>query len=198
VVATNTQTGKTQAQTIAAVLVHHDTNRYDLTIGARGRTAVIGTTSNHPFWDATTGRWVKAAALKYGTRLRTPTGGTATVLGGHAPQHRSGWMWDLTIPGDHDFYIDTTTADILVHNCPTNLGRGSTGRTEPANLREQLAMEEAQSNPTAGRVLTNIAMSDSRWLAEEGWVKMQQKVQGVIIHYVYNPAMDAVDDFKFK
>jgi hypothetical protein len=28
-------------------------------------------------------------------------------------------MWDLTIPGDHDFYIDTTAADILVHNdCP--------------------------------------------------------------------------------
>lgn len=63
----------------------------------------------------------------------TPTGGTATVLGGHTPQDRSGWMWDLTIPGDHDFYIDTTAA--LVHNCPTNLGRGSTGRTEPANLK---------------------------------------------------------------
>jgi len=29
-----------------------------------------------------------------------------------------GWMWDRTVPGnnDHDFYIDTTTTDILVHN----------------------------------------------------------------------------------
>jgi hypothetical protein len=98
-------------------LVHHDTNRYDLTVRARGRTAVIRTTSNHPFWDATTGRWVKAGALRYGTNLRTPAGGTATVLGGHAPRHRSGWMWDLTIPGNHDFYIATTAADILVHNC---------------------------------------------------------------------------------
>jgi hypothetical protein len=28
-------------------------------------------------------------------------------------------MWDLTIPGnnDHDFYIDTSTAPALVHNC---------------------------------------------------------------------------------
>jgi hypothetical protein len=181
------------------VLVHHDTNLYDLTVRARGRTAVIHTTSNHPFWDAsTTGRWVKAGALRYGTRLRTPAGGTATALGGHAPRHRSGWMWDLTIPGNHDFYIATTAAPVLVHNCPTNLGRGSTGRTEPANLKEQLAMEEAQSNPTAGRVLTRITMSDSRWPAEEGWVKMQQNVRGVTIHYVYNPVMDAVDDFKFK
>jgi hypothetical protein len=28
-------------------------------------------------------------------------------------------MWDLTVPGgnDHDFYIDTTIATVLVHNC---------------------------------------------------------------------------------
>ena len=117
VTSTSTKTGKTQAGTIAAVLVHHDTNRYDLTLRARGRTAVIRTTSNHPFWDVTTGRWVRAGALRYGTHLRTPAGGTATVLGGHAPRHRSGWMWDLTIPGNHDFYIATTAADILVHNC---------------------------------------------------------------------------------
>jgi hypothetical protein len=122
VVATNTKTGKTQVGTIAAVLVHHDTNRYDLTVRAHGRTAVIHTTSNHPFWDATIHRWVKAGALRYGTHLRTPAGGTATVLGGHAPRDRSGWMWDLTIPGDHDFYIATTVADILVHNCTRNQG----------------------------------------------------------------------------
>ena len=30
-------------------------------------------------------------------------------------------------------------------------GRGSTGRTEPKNLNEQLAMEEAMSNPEAGK-----------------------------------------------
>jgi hypothetical protein len=29
-------------------------------------------------------------------------------------------MWDLTVPGngDHDFYIDTAVASVLVHNCP--------------------------------------------------------------------------------
>ena len=117
VLATNTKTGKTQAETISVVMIHQDTNLYDLKIKARGRTAVIDTTSNHPFWDATTHRWAKAAALKYGTRLRTPAGGTATVLGGYTPPDRTGWMWDLTIPGDHDFYIDTTAADVLVHNC---------------------------------------------------------------------------------
>jgi hypothetical protein len=132
VVSTSTKTGKTQAGTIAAVLVHHDTNLYDLTVRARGRTAVIHTTSNHPFWDVTTHRWVKAGALRYGTYLRTPAGGTATALGGHAPRHRSGWMWDLTVQQDHDFYVipgqtagsggeDQVGAagmvPVLVHNC---------------------------------------------------------------------------------
>jgi hypothetical protein len=29
------------------------------------------------------------------------------------------WIWDLTVPdgGDHDFYIRTTAAPVLVHNC---------------------------------------------------------------------------------
>jgi hypothetical protein len=42
-----------------------------------------------------------------------------TVVGGTTPKQRDGWMWDLTVPGggDHDFYIDTIAADILVHNC---------------------------------------------------------------------------------
>ena len=26
-------------------------------------------------------------------------------------------MWDLTIPGNHDFYIATANVDVLVHNC---------------------------------------------------------------------------------
>ena len=116
VLATNTRTGKTRPETISVVMVHHDTNLYDLTVRNHGQISVIHTTSNHPIWDATAHRWVKAAALRRGTRLRTPAGGTATVLGGHAPQDRSGWMWDLTIPGDHDFYVATNAADILVHN----------------------------------------------------------------------------------
>jgi RHS repeat-associated protein len=124
VLATSTGTGKTQPETITAVLVHHDTDLYDLKIRDHGKTSVIDTTSSHLFWVPGTGgnggRWVKAGSLKYGTHLRTPSGSdTATVTGGWIPPQRDGWMWDLTVPGgnDHDFYINTTTADILVHNC---------------------------------------------------------------------------------
>ncbi len=48
-------------------------------------------------------------------------------------------MWDLTIPGDHDLYIDTTAADLLVHNCGYNPSGGASeySREEIAQLTYQ-------------------------------------------------------------
>jgi hypothetical protein len=103
VLATNVKTGKTQAVAISAVMVHRDTDLYDLKIKAGKRKSVIHATVSHLFWDVTVGRWVKAAALRQGDRLRTPTGSIATVAGGYTPMQNVGWMWDLTVPGDHDF-----------------------------------------------------------------------------------------------
>jgi RHS repeat-associated protein len=125
--ATSTTNGKTEPEEVAAVLVHHDTNLYDLTVKEDGKTTVIHTTSNHLFWVPGTGdknhagKWVTAAQLKPGTHLRTPDGAnTAAVVGGVAPASHDSWMWDLTIPGnnDHDFYVATGGGTaVLVHNC---------------------------------------------------------------------------------
>ena len=87
------------------------------------------------------------------------------------------------------------------------LGRGSTGRTEPKNLHEQLAMKEAMSNPlTESKEITKISMTDPRWPKEEGWTKRQkiiypsliQEESNVNLHYVYNYITKQFDDFKFK
>ena len=83
-------------------------------------------------------------------------------------------------------------------------GKGSTGRTVPNTLNEQMAMHQVMSNPLEGAVdmskLKNrpIIMSDPRWLASEGWVKMSNNVNGIEIHFVYNKITGAFDDFKFK
>lgn len=77
------------------------------------------------------------------------------------------------------------------------LGRGSTGRTMPATLQEHLAMQQAMSNPASGQILP-VPMTDSRWPAAEGWVKMSQNINSIEIHYVRNIKSGAVDDFKFK
>ena len=72
----------------------------------------------------------------------------------------------------------------------------STGRTVAADLKEQLAMEQTQSAPGAGKVL-ELTMSDPQWPASEGWVKMAQNINGVEIHYVRNQVTGAVADYKF-
>ena len=112
---------RTRAMVIAAVLVHFDKNRYDVvvSVGAKRRTrAVIATTSNHLFWDQTTKHWTMAAHLRKGDRLSSPDGTRVSVAGGHLSRSRSGWLWDLNVPGDHDFYVGAASTAVLVHNAP--------------------------------------------------------------------------------
>jgi hypothetical protein len=84
------------------------------------------------------------------------------------------------------------------------LGRGSTanlakGSSLATNLREQLAIEQALANPKAGKPLP-FKMTDPRWPASEGWVKMQQIIhpggEPINVHYLYNTITGAVDDAK--
>jgi hypothetical protein len=138
ILATNTKTGKTQAETAAAVLLNHDTDLYDLKVKTARGSAAIDTTRNHPFFDLTRHRWVKAGALKHGDHLRTSNGATAIVVSGRAPADTAGWMWDISVPGgnDHDFYIDTTVATVLVHNCPMMKGESRIARAMNLTKRQ--------------------------------------------------------------
>jgi hypothetical protein len=120
------------AEPVTAVLVHHDTDLYDLKVKAGHRTAVIHTTASHLFWVTYLTKWIPAAKLRKGEPLKTANGATVTAGGGTTPKTRDGWMWDLTVPGndDHDFYVLPTRTDchhpyyvaagsmpVLVHNC---------------------------------------------------------------------------------
>ena len=108
---------------------------------------------------------------------------------------------EIFVIGGGSAYISTKESSSAL-NINHSISRGSTGRTQPLNLREQLAMEQVKSNPFAGTPLSKVPMNDSRWPASEGWIKMQQIVptsQGNInIHYVYNQALKIFDDFKFN
>ncbi len=122
VLAVNVRTGRAGAEDVVAVLVHYDTGRYHLRVRTARGFAIIDTTSNHLFWDPAARRWVKAGALLPGGLLRSLGAARVTVAGGRSLASRAGWMWDLTVHADHDFYIDTTAGSVLVHNdgCPTS------------------------------------------------------------------------------
>jgi RHS repeat-associated protein len=64
----------------------------------------------------------------------------------------------------------------------------------PVNLTEALAQQQALADPTAGFRL-QLTMTDPRW-PEAGWVKMQQIINGVNVHYLYNTVTGKVDDPK--
>jgi RHS repeat-associated protein len=72
--ATSTRTGKTTSQPVTAVLVHYDTDRYNLRIRAGHRTATIHTTGNHLFWDPYLHYWVNANKISKGEHLKAPDG----------------------------------------------------------------------------------------------------------------------------
>jgi hypothetical protein len=78
----------------------------------------------------------------------------------------------------------------------SQMGRGSTRRSEPRNLSEQLAREQVLADPGAG-VQIDVTMRDPRWPADEGWVKMRQNAGEHQLHYVLNRRTGAIDDVKF-
>lgn len=117
----------------------------------------------------------------------------AGILGSGGGQREPGAYYapDGTGGGTKGFGSNSGEKSYLVKP----LGRGSTGRTTPNNLEEQLAMEEVMSSP--GGIDLPVEMTDTRWPASDGWVKRAQNVNDVEIHYVHNPKINEFDDFKF-
>ena len=126
VLAASTKTAKTTPETVAAVLVHHDTDLYDLTVKTsrpdRGHPHHV----QPPVLGPSLNQWVAATKLGKGEHLKTANGTVATADGGTPPADHDGWMWDLTVPGnnDHDFYVVGNVATVLVHN---STSRGQAG-----------------------------------------------------------------------
>ena len=103
-----------------------------INVKVNGHTQTISTTASHLFWDPYLKQWIQAKHLKKGEHLKTPDGGIAVADGGEAPKDHDGWMWDLTVQDDHDFYVQPAGpadggasagaggAAVLVHNdsCP--------------------------------------------------------------------------------
>jgi hypothetical protein len=121
--ATDPKTGKTTAEVVTKVWINHDTDLLDLTVHTRTGTSTIHTTAHHLFWDVTRHAWTDAEQLKPGGRLRVDDGTTAAVVSTMVVAGDAD-MWDLTVQTAHDFYVVTTGANILVHNCPSSRGPG--------------------------------------------------------------------------
>lgn len=72
----------------------------------------------------------------------------------------------------------------------------STGRTQPNNLKEQMALNAAMQSPDSGQVL--FQLNDPRMPAFMGWQKMNYPYTGGQIHSVGNKYIPFYFDFKIK
>ena len=153
VLATDPATGKKGPQTVTKVWVNHDTDLMDVTIKAGGKTSVIHATQKHLFWDVTRHAWERANQLAAGDQLRTDEGALATVAGTIVIPGAAD-MWDLTVSTTHDFYVVTTTANVLVHNCPM-IGEGGaqfTSRTVGQGKGWRIDVENPDPGGRAGQL----------------------------------------------
>ncbi|ONI88188.1 hypothetical protein ALI144C_06945 [Actinosynnema sp. ALI-1.44] len=134
VLATDPQTGRTEARAVTATWVHdNEFTRTELTIDTDGSagsaTATIEATDWHPFWVADLDAWVVAAEVKAGSWLRTSSGTWVQVTAvrkytNHTLAH------DLTVDGIHSYHVLAAATPLLVHNC------GQTGKEVAEDFRE--------------------------------------------------------------
>lgn len=109
--------GKHQGpRTVTAQLVHHDRDLVNVTIRhSNGHTAVLHTTSHHPFWDATLHAWVQAGNLTAGHALTTATDRHIRIVNVHALTGAAD-MYNLTVADLHTYYVIAGSTAVLVHN----------------------------------------------------------------------------------
>ncbi|AGZ46087.1 polymorphic toxin-type HINT domain-containing protein [Actinoplanes friuliensis] len=140
VLSTDPVTGEQGGREIEKVWVHDD-DLFVLTIDGRR----LVTTEDHPFWNATAGRWERADELGAGDRLRTSSGAGATVDGLDLDDHRYAAAYNLTVKDLHTYYVLADGVAVLVHNDGLgdniNLYGDYTARMDQFNVRGQASFE---------------------------------------------------------
>jgi hypothetical protein len=120
-------------------------------------------------------QWIPANHLKAVEKLKTPDGQAAVVVVGSVPADHDGWMWDLTVPGnnDHDFYVETASTAVLVHNCSPGEITGYTRH----GLNQAISRDGVGVSPSA----INDAVSNPISVAEQTGGKLKYTGQNAAV-----------------
>ncbi len=111
VLATDPDTGKTQARPVVALIRH--TGQETMVDATLDDGSTLTVTDHHPIWDATTHTFTDAIDLHPGDHVLTATRHLATITTLRTYQ-RTLTAYNLQIDGIHTYYAGTTP--ILVHN----------------------------------------------------------------------------------
>ena len=157
---------------------------------------------------ATAGAYGASAAVAGALATATSVGCSGVAVGvmvtgtNRAVQSITGINYGAEILGENTYNTVESTinfAAMMIISVPQTTPYPSTGRSEPANLKEQVGMNLTQANPDKGTVIIPY-LKDSRMPGWLGWQKYQMHFEGtgITIHYVGNKILPVYFDFKFK
>lgn len=133
-------------RTVTATHVNHDYDLIDLRVRlGDGSTAVLHTTSKHPFWDDTVHAWTPAGRLTPGHALNTATDQHVHVVAvTDRPGDRD--MYNLTVAQVHTYYVLAGRTPVLVHNCPSDSTAGRDIHGTYRQAHRDVNVDEVWSN----------------------------------------------------
>jgi RHS repeat-associated protein len=149
VLATDPETGRTEARTVLAVIVTQMDKEFtelSLRTGDGDGDTEITATDHHPFWSPSVGAWIDAADLKPGMTLRTDVGTKVTVSAVRSFRSQQETR-NLTVDGIHTYYALAGNTPVLVHNAGGGLDDDIrlygdyTARMDQFNVRGQASFE---------------------------------------------------------
>ncbi|MFD7310064.1 polymorphic toxin-type HINT domain-containing protein [Promicromonospora sp. NPDC059942] len=118
VLAADEETGNAVGPRDVTALISGDGAKNLVTIsisGSGGQISELVATDGHPFWIPAESAWVDAVDLRSGDWLRTSAGARVQVTS-VAVSRQYEVVYNLTIRGDHTYYVLAGEASALVHN----------------------------------------------------------------------------------
>jgi len=170
VLATDPTTGVSKAEDVTQLHRNTDHDFSDVTVkDQNGRTSVLNTTQNHPFWNKTDKKWTDAKDLKPGDRLEVEGEGQVLVK---AVTNRAGSaeMRDLTVDTIHTYYVIAGNEPVLVHNNNRNRNSTDCGPTvyRQLNYEDRAAFDNGdglQPRGTTGSITDHILNRPTRHIS---------------------------------
>ena len=135
----NVETGERALKEVKEVLVREN----DKLLHIETSRGAVDATTSHPFYVVGKG-WVAAGDLAVGDGIQAISGDAGIVTGLELEKlDKPISVYNLDVEDFHSYFV---AGGVLVHNVCTQ-GRGSTGRTEPKNLMEEMAYEAVKKHP---------------------------------------------------
>lgn len=144
VLATDPESGETRPEPVTATILGKGLKhlvKVTLSLDGKGgpKSSSVTATDGHPFWVPELDSWISATDLRAGDWLRTSAGSYVQVKSINRWSARHATVQNLTVAGEHTYYVLAGAAPVLVHNCGTYGGLDEFGRA--TGIRTTLTKE---------------------------------------------------------